>query len=237
VNLILFETAETTVPLRRTDPRAIHLLEVLRRRAGDTFDAGLVDGPRGKGTLIAIAPDTLTLAFAWGDAPPPPSPFTMIIGLPRPQTARKILQEATALGVAALHFVSTEKGEPNYAQSTLWRDGEWRRHLVAGTEQAFCTRLPEVTFTHPLDATVDRLPPGGTRIALDNYESPQALSALALTAPITLAFGPERGWSAREREFLRAQNFQFGHLGARVLRTETAIVASLAIAKAKLGEL
>jgi RsmE family RNA methyltransferase len=100
----------------------------------------------------------------------------LLIGLPRPQTARKILQEATALGVSALHFVTTERGEPSYADSTLWSSGEWRRHLLTGAAQAFCTRIPEVSFGRKLSDVIAGLPPLATRVALDNYEAPVSLA-------------------------------------------------------------
>ena len=235
MNLILFEPAELTAPLARTDPRAVHLLGVLRRQAGETFDAGVVNGPRGKGTIAEIGPDSLRLDFSWGPAAAAPDPITLLIGLPRPQTARDILRETTSLGVAALHFFRAEKSEASYAQSTLWSSGEWRRHLVTGAEQAFDTRLPAVTHGQTLAAGLATLPPAGTRLALDNYESPHALSATAVTAPVVLAFGPERGWSAGEREQLRAAGFGFAHLGPRVLRTETAVIATVAVVRAKLG--
>lgn len=235
MNLILFEPDEIAHPLRRNDPRAGHLLRVLRRHEGDTFDAGLVNGPRGKGTLTAIGPDALTLTFAWDAAPPPLDPITLIIGLPRPQTARDILRDATSLGVAAMHFVTTDKGEPGYGRSTLWTGHEWRRHLISGAEQAFATRLPEVTHGRPLADTIATLPGGGARIALDNYESPGPLSALAMEKSTALALGPERGWSAKERELLRAHAFAFAHLGFRILRAETAVVAAVAIVKARRG--
>jgi len=238
VNLILFEPAEIAAPLPRRDPRAVHLLDVLRRHEGDTFDAGLVNGPRGRGTLVAIGTHALTLRFDWGAPPPPPDPIALIVGLPRPQTARDILRDATTLGIAALHFVTTEKGDPNYADSALWTRGEWRRHLIAGAAQAFCTRLPEVTHGRTLADTITALPPAGTRLALDNYESPASLSHVkSIAPPVTLALGPERGWSAAERELLRAQQFAFVHLGPRVLRTETAIVAALTLVKAQVGSL
>jgi len=235
VNLILFEPAELSVPLPRTDPRATHLLGVLRRSPGDTFDAGLINGPRGKGTLVAIGDQALTLAFAWGAAPPPPEPIALLIGLLRPQTARDILREVTALGAGALHFFRAEKSEASYAQSSLWSSGEWRRHLVTGAEQAFDTRVPAVSHGQTLVTAIAALPPGVTRVALDNYESPQALSAVTLASPVALAFGPERGWSAAERDLLRANGFAFAHLGPRVLRSETAVIAALAVVRAKLG--
>jgi len=248
LNLVLFEPAETSAPLPRTDPRALHVLDVLHRREGDVFDAGLVNGPRGKARLETIKPDTLSLSFAWGESPPPLPPLTLLIGLPRPQTARKILQEATALGISALHFMTTERGEPSYADSTLWSSGEWRRHLLAGAAQAFCTRLPEVSFGRKPIEIITGLPAEATRVALDNYESPVSLAAsikplatasgtpvVGTEQPVILALGSERGWTGAERDLLCAHGFTLAHLGSRVLRTETACVAAIAIVKSKLG--
>lgn len=235
VNLILFEPAELDAPLARTDPRAVHLLGVLRRQVGDTFDAGVVNGPRGRGTLAAVGPAALTLTFAWGPPPPAPEPVILLVGLPRPQTARDILREATALGAGELHFFRAEKSEPGYAHSRLWSAGEWRRQLLAGAAQAFDPRLPAVTHGQTLAAVLAALPPAGKRLALDNYESPQSLAAVPVTAPAVLAFGPERGWSAAERTQLRAAGFACVHLGTRVLRAETAVIAALAILRARLG--
>jgi 16S rRNA (uracil1498-N3)-methyltransferase len=238
VNLILFEPDEVLRPLPRADPRARHVLEVLRRQPGDSFDAGLVNGPRGKGTLVAADAATIALTFTWGAPPPPLDPLILIVGLPRPQTARKLLQEAAALGVQAVHFATTEKGEAGYAQSVLWHQGEWRRHLVAGAGQAFDTRLPELTHGRSLATVVAGLQGGGVRVALDNYEAPLALGALPLAgAPpaVVVALGPERGWSAAERSLLRTAGFALAHLGPRVLRAETAAVGAIAILKSRLG--
>jgi RsmE family RNA methyltransferase len=238
VNLILFAPAELDAPLPRSDRRAIHILDVLRRKAGESFDVGLIDGPRGKATLAHVGADALTLTFAWDAAPPPPAaPIRLIVGLPRPQTARDILRDATTLGVAALHFVAAEKSEPGYAKSTLWSSGEWRRHALAGAEQAFDTRVPDITWGAGLRDVVASLPPASTRLALDNYEAATGLGKCHLLndTSVTLAVGPERGWAATEREFLHAQNFALVHLGPRVLRVETAVVAALAIVRSKLG--
>ena len=238
MNLILFEPTDIAAPLPRRDPRAMHILDVLRRRAGDTFDAGLVNGPHGKATLAALDAHALTLTFAWGAPPPPPDPITLIVGLPRPQTARAILREATALGVAALHFVATEKSEPSYAQSTLWSTGEWRRHLLDGAQQAFDTRLPAITYGRPLTDVLAAIPTATTtRLALDNYESSTPLSESNLMGyfPVALALGSERGWSARDRDTLRDHGFALAHLGTRVLRTETACIAALTLVRSKMG--
>jgi RsmE family RNA methyltransferase len=236
VNLILFETNETISPLPRSDSRASHILDVLRRKVGDTVDTGMVGGPRGKATVTAITEESVALRFAWEPQNPPPlAPITLVVGLPRPQTVRKLLHSATELGVAAVHFVATEKSEPSYAQSSLWTSGEWRRHLLDAAQQAFDTHLPDISHGRKLDEALSSLEKNPVRLALDNYESPGPLSAASIAAPVALALGPERGWSAVDRVVLRAHGFTFVHLGPRVLRTETACIAALTLVRARLG--
>jgi RsmE family RNA methyltransferase len=232
VNLILLEPDEADRPLAASDPRAVHLLKVLRRREGDRFDAGIVNGPRGKGTVVAISPEGIRFQFEATAEPQEADLIHLLVALPRPQTARKVLGEATALGVASIRFFQSEKGEPGYASSTLWRTPEWRRHLLDGATQAFDTRIPDLKHARTLAEAVAALPAGCTQIALDNYEATRRLTAQPRNAPLALAFGPERGWSASERDLLRGAGFGLAHLGTRVLRTETAVVAALAVVKA-----
>ena len=238
VNIILFYPEEVELLLSCRDFRARHILDMLRRQPGDTFDAGLINGPRGRGTLVAIGVEALTLSFVWAEPPPPLSPLHLLIGLPRPQTARDILREATSLGVATLHFVRTDRGEASYASSALWKAEEWRAQVIQGATQAFCTRLPEVTHGRTLTEALAALPAGTTRLAIDNYEAAAPLATCLLPvggSPAVLALGAERGWSAAERELLRHHGFTLVHLGARVLRTETACVAAVTLLKARLG--
>jgi 16S rRNA (uracil1498-N3)-methyltransferase len=232
VNLILLEADEADGHLAASDPRAVHLLRVLRRKEGDRFDAGIVDGPRGKGTIVAIGPDGIQFRFEPVAEPPALDPIHLVVALQRPQTARKVLGEATALGVSSIRFFQSEKGEPDYASSTLWSTPEWRRHLMDGAAQAFDTRIPQVSHARSLAEAVAALPAGCSGIGLDNYEGTRRLTAGLANAALALAFGPERGWSASERTQLRAAGFELAHLGTRVLRTETAVVAALAIVKA-----
>jgi RsmE family RNA methyltransferase len=109
--------------------------------------------------------------------------------------------------------------------------------VLAGAEQAFDTRVPDVRHGATLGETLAQLAPDNARIALDNYEASLPLGdwPMAADQPLVLAIGAERGWSDAERELLRQRCFGLAHLGSRVLRTETAVVASLAIVRAQLG--
>jgi 16S rRNA (uracil1498-N3)-methyltransferase len=236
VNIILFEVDETSRPLPRQDPRARHILDVLQRIPGESLDVGLIDGPRGKAVVKTVTEIELVLSFSWEKAQTPPEMVTLIAGLCRPQTSRRVLREAATLGVARMFFVCTDRGERTYADSSLWSTGEYERHVRTGVEQAFATRLPTVEIGMDLQTALTDAG-GHHRIALDNYEGIMPLHRVPLTAdtPLVLAVGSERGWSAAERDLLRAEGYQLAGLGSRVLRTETAVIAALAVIKAATG--
>lgn len=230
MNLVLFEPHELGVALPRTDARAEHILKVLRRSVGQTFDAGVVGGPLGKASVVEIGERALKVAFTAGAEPLALPLRTLIVGLPRPATARDILRDATTLGVQAIHFVETERTDPNYAASKLWIDGEWRQHLLTGAAQAFDTRLPEISWCNTLEHALAGA--SGRRLALDNYEAETHLGNFPICSnenAQVLAIGPERGWGPQDRAVLRNAGCTLVHLGERVLRVETAVVAALAI--------
>jgi RsmE family RNA methyltransferase len=188
----------------------------------------------GRATLRAVEPDALDLDFDPERESPPLDPITLIVGLPRPQTAKKVLWEATAMGVRRIHFVRSDLGERSYAHSPLWKQGEYRRYLIDGAQQAVSTRLPEVTIAQKLEDTL-RSEDAASKIALDNDAGSAPLSAATVNLPAVIAIGSERGWSEREREVLRSAGYEVAHLGTRVLRVETATVAALTLAKARAG--
>ncbi|WP_221032217.1 16S rRNA (uracil(1498)-N(3))-methyltransferase [Actomonas aquatica] len=232
MNIVLFDPSETAPPLPRSDERARHILKVLRRSEGDNFDVGLINGPRGKATLRSITEDALHLDFTWDAPHPPPPATTLVVGLPRPQTARDILRDATTLGVTQIHFVRTARSDINYADSSLWQDEAWRRHLVLGAAQAFDTHLPRVTCAHDLSSALGSIHDATTTLALDNYGAEVAMAEFPLPtsfAHVVLCLGPERGWDDADREVLARFGAVRAHLGTRVLRLETAVVAGLTL--------
>jgi 16S rRNA (uracil1498-N3)-methyltransferase len=232
MNLVLFEPAEIGPALPGTDPRVRHVQEVLRLAAGDPFDAGLVNVSRGKASLHPLGQGAFRVDYTPGIPLPPRPSLRLMIGLPRPQTARDILRDATTLGATQLHFVLTERSDRNYASSTLWSSGEWRRHVLAGAAQAFDPRIPDVRWATPLDD----VPPvvGDSAWALDAYEAtvPLAAGNLAPEQAVVLAIGPERGWGPADRAMLRDRGFILAALDLPVLRVETAVVAALTLVAA-----
>jgi len=236
MNLILFSEQADRYTLDPGDPRFDHVRGVLRARPGDRFMVGVVNGPRGDATVTELHERSLEIAVTW-DAEPmrPPPPMHLLLAIPRPATARKVLFDATTLGVRHFHFFQAEKSDPAYARSGLWTSDEWRRQVWLGAEQAFSTHLPKLDLADDLTSALETLPSGGTRLALDVYEGARSLAGAPVsTLPAILALGGERGWSARERDLLRGAGFTLCSLGQRVLRVETAATAALALILAQL---
>ncbi len=240
VNLILFESAAEAQSIPSKDHRARHIRKVLRMSVGGCVYVGVVNGMRGLGRITQDDDDGLMLDIAWEKKPPVTHPIWLLVGLPRPHTAKRVLFDAACLGVAGLTFFQTEKGEPSYARSSLWSTDEWRERLWLGAEQGFATQLPEVRHFSSLGAVLEASSEHRSQqFALDVYEGVAPLSRLNpdVAAPTALAIGPERGWSSHEREQLRAAGFQLAGLGERVLRTEAACLAGVSVILASWGRM
>ena len=236
MNIILFDQNEIDTPLRRDDHRVIHILDVLRRKIGDSTDVGLLNGPRGKAILKSVDQQHAVFDFEWGELPVDLLPIELIAGLSRPQTCRKILQEATSLSVRRIFFVNTDRGEPSYATSKLWTTDEWQRLIRSGVEQAFSTWIPEIQIGVSLDDALTATKTLEARICLDNYEATTGLLEAAENAnSFALAIGSERGWTEGERNQFREHGFTLAQIGDRPLRTETAAIAAIGIVIAKMS--
>jgi 16S rRNA (uracil1498-N3)-methyltransferase len=236
MNLILFEPGEIGKPIPRGDRRYSHITNVLRLSPGDGFDAGILNGPTGRALVTGMTDREIRFEFTPGTEPPPLFPVTLLLGFPRPICARRILKDLTTLGVERILLCGTDKGEKSYRESRIWTAGEYRDHLREGAEQAWSTRLPEVSFHWSVRAALGSVPDDAVRIALDNYESEVRLSRFGpIPGRCVLAIGSERGWSDAEREVLRGAGFRIADLGPRVLRTETACLSAVTLALAAMN--
>lgn len=120
----------------------------------------------------------------------------------------------------------TPRGEGMSFQTKL------RARMVGALTQCGGAWLPVVYPDAPPDRAVAACP-AGTRWLLDKSGEP--LPALPITAPITLAVGPEGGLEPGERTDLLAAGFLPVSLAPLTLRFDTAAIASLGIVRAALS--
>ena len=233
MNLVLITPDEAATGLPADDARARHLRETVGLAVGGSFHVGIENGLRGIATLTALAPK-LTFSVTWEKSPQTRLPLTVLVGLPRPQTAKKVLHDLASLGAARIIFFESAKGDPGYLTSSLWKDGEWREQVVKGTEQACSTLVPEVTRVGSLAEAIALIDAAAWKLALDPYEATGAPELSAPAKSAVLAIGPERGFADEERAALRKAGFAFAHLGDRILRVEAAALVGGALMLAQL---
>jgi RsmE family RNA methyltransferase len=163
MNIILFDDIPKFISL--TDPRGRHLKKVLKVRTGDSFRAGLINGPLGEVRVLGFRSGELRSGAAaeaegyeleWRETgpAPPPAPLSLIVGFVRPISAKRILREAASLGVGRLIFTVTDTGERSYREAKLWKGTEWREYLINGLQTAGATVLPELLLTGGVEEAV-----------------------------------------------------------------------------------
>ena len=244
MNICLFESDEISKPLSFDDVRGGHILNVLHKKQGDDFTAGIIGGASGVATITGVDETARKIFFeftATGDGKPL-NPLKMIVGFPRPIQLRRLLRDVAALGVSELHLTGTELGEKSYMQSDLAQPDAARELLREGTVQAGSTHVPQVFVHKSLSLAVPELVEGPQKqqlICLDNINPACSLGEVQFSAgmPVVAAIGSERGWTDKERSLLEQAGFMRCGMGERIMRTETAATVAGAIILNSMGVL
>ncbi|MBN1878808.1 16S rRNA (uracil(1498)-N(3))-methyltransferase [bacterium] len=236
MNIILFHLHELSQPIGRNDPRSRHIRRVLKSSEGDVLRVGVLNGDRGTATITRLTTHEIHLEFHVAQPPLPVYPIRLVCGLPRPQQAKRILRDCTSMGVSHIWFVHTELGEKSYRHSPLWQNESWLGLVREGLEQSGGTHLPEIRIHHHLQSCFANLPETIRRYVFDTGDwTPASIPADAGPRPSTqelaLIIGSERGWTDGERLFLQKSGCVTLCLGQHVLRTDTACIAAVTLAR------
>ena len=234
-----------------------HLTRVLRLRSGDTVLAA--DGAgreytvrlervgeRATGTVLAVATRETES----------PVQITLVQSVPKGDKMESIVRASTELGVAHVVPVLTARTVVTL-EPGRWRDRARRWQRVATEAAKQCGRgvVPTVDTPRPLADVLALDEPADLRLCLweramtveEQAVGPARLPGTTLTAslPPTLApgarvlllVGPEGGLSQEEVEGAQARGWTIVGVGPRILRTETAGPAIIAVLQARFGDL
>jgi RsmE family RNA methyltransferase len=214
--------------------RARHLLDVLAVAPGRVLRAGIAGGALGHAEVVAATDHTVTVRFVATAAATRPLAIDLVVAMPRPKAAARILQLAATFAVRSLAFTRAWKVDKSYLDSTRISDREIHENLVLGCEQGESTYLPRVTrfarFMDMLQAIP--LPTGAATLGIVAHARGGVAVEHAVTPgedrPVTIAIGPEGGWIDREITSFSDLGFSVVQLGGPILRVESAVVAALA---------
>ena len=244
MNRILFEKSEI-----REDgsavfggERALHVVNVLHGERGQTLKTGVLDGKIGTSIITDIGGTTsepvVTVKTDHGEESLAPW-VDLVLAPPRPRVLKRLLPQLATMGARRIFLVGAKKVEKDFWGATLLKPEIYRPLLVDGLMQGGTSIVPVIetrrNFRRFVTDELDSLFPDTRRIVAHPYSSPSgentlsALSTKHYALSTTLAIGPEGGWTDEEVELLEAHGFTRFSLGSRILRTDTATIALLAV--------
>jgi 16S rRNA (uracil1498-N3)-methyltransferase len=138
------------------------------------------------------------------------------------------IRKATELGVASIQPLVTARSAPlPGGERGEKRWAHWRQIAIAACEQCGRNRVPDVEAPRPFADWLAAWGGGGILLLPDAGAPPATI--VRPPSPTALLIGPEGGFEARESAAACAKGFRTLRLGPRVLRTDTAASAGLAV--------
>jgi 16S rRNA (uracil1498-N3)-methyltransferase len=221
--------------------RARYVGKVLRARVGDRVTVFNGDGPEWPATITRIGKTNVGLKLGESVEAGTESPLKihLVQGISRGDRMDVVVQKATELGVKRITPVMTEYGVVKLdAGRAEKRREHWQKIATSACEQSERTRLPLIDVPMPLKNWFGNKPETvDTELILTPGVATSLSSIRAPETKVCVLIGPEGGFSETEHQDAAVAGFQAVSLGPRVLRTESAAIATLAVLQSLFGDL
>jgi 16S rRNA (uracil1498-N3)-methyltransferase len=220
---------------------AAHLSRVLRVRPGQQFDIA-VNGAVRLGAVTRVEDERVEFELGDEIAAAPILPITLFLSIVRFERLEWALEKCVELGAARVVPLIAARTDPHLAAAAPKRTERWQRLLRQAAEQARRSAPPQLAS--PVRLRREELCVPGLRIVLAETARTDLLRHVLQPAPrengpsfpsLSLAVGPEGGWTEAELKLFADCGWTPASLGPNILRTETAALAALAIAMSLAG--
>jgi len=216
-----------------------HVAQVLRLKAGAVVT--LFDGRGGEyqATLTQVSRHSVCAHLDSFDVHSRQSPLaiTLAQGISRGDKMDYTLQKATELGVHHIVPLTTERcGVHLNEERRHKRQRHWQGIITAACQQSGRDRLPQL---QPINPLTQWLAQSNTpmKLVLDPEAHQTFRDLKPPEAGVELLIGPEGGLDADEIKLAQRHGYQTISIGPRILRTETAGIATLAIIQTLWGDI
>ena len=226
---------------------ALESLKLWGPRAGEAVTVVGPGGRLSRARVIKLGPEGAELALFedMGLRRDPPVEITLLQALPEKERMELIIEKTTELGVGRIvpfeSARSTSLAERESAQPKAHR---WAARALKAARQSRREEIPEVLpCTDLAGALKEARAGGGADLKVALYEGAGAAplkgalsgANLGEVESVAVLTGPEGGFTAEEIKTAEGAGFTPVSLGPRILRTETAAIAAVAILAYELG--
>lgn len=230
-----FNFGKRTVTLASDEAR--HLREVLRLKAGD--EVQVFDG-EGKEFRAAVSQARREFAeLEIGDEidamrPESPLELTLAVALLKGEKFDLVVQKGTELGVNQFVPLITRYADIRLRDEAdgAKRVARWQRIALEAAKQSGRAVVPQVTMPVPFESVIR-----DNSCLLFSERDGQSLDTDSKLLSVTAIIGSEGGWSDEELDQARTSGVPIVTLGGRILRAETAAIATAALLQHRYGDL
>ena len=208
-------------------------------RAGASIRVFDGQGCEHQAKLTEITRSGIALEIREPVAAMPESPLhlTLLQGVARNDRMDFILQKAVELGVQTIQPIWMQRSHTRLKGERLEkRINHWQGVITSACEQSGRSTLPQLSLPEDYLTWINTGTDNDLRLMLQ----PDARSCLRNlekpTGGISILVGPEGGLAPEEQTLARTAGFTGIRLGPRILRTETAALATLAGIQALWGD-
>lgn len=223
--------------LQLPDETAHYVTHVLRLKRGAPLT--LFNGQGGEYGAFLVGSQKNRLSVHLHDYQPiereSPLQLTLVQAISRPEHMDYTIQKAVELGVQCIVPVQTQRSRPLDKLKSSKREERWRKIIGSACEQCGRNRLPTLHQVIPLSEwfmeTVS-----GQRFVLSPFETTAGFKAIQGDSQMTVLVGAEGGLTEMELDQAKHVGYLAVRLGPRILRTETAALAIMALCQAVAGD-
>ena len=207
---------------------ARHLAQVLRAQIGQEFEISTGTDVR-LGRICNIQPDRVEFDLGPSVGRDNGLPITVALSIFKFDRMEWAIEKCVELGVARIIPVIAARTDSHLSSAASKRVERWKRIAKQASEQSRRSSAPEIPLPLRLSQLLVEIQ--GTRVVFSEVEEQTTLAG-AIPKPVdavTLAFGPEGGWKEEELARFEAAGWTSASLGPTILRTETAVIAAVAV--------
>jgi len=221
-----------------------HLRKVLRLKPGDRITVFDDTGWEHEAVIrsLGAAQGEIEILSSSQARRESPLQITLAVGLTKGERFEFVVEKATELGVQTIvPFTSTYAVPKLDERKIATRTERWRKIAVSAAKQCGRTRVPEVLPLCTFQELLIRPAHAGIKLIFWEKEAERSIDEVYEkqrdAKAITLAIGPEGGFSSAEAELAQSHGFDSVQLGRRILRAETAAVTALSLVQFLWGDL